>query len=119
MVLTGDFRGNIRPVNIQPNRIMGILGVHQTNTPIECLDVYQGELALSVGTGHSEIRFWNTKDVKEILEGTKEARTQVKAVEKKKKIGKDRKNTFYSGFGKSLDEEIELKVRIIFFQVFL
>ena len=23
VVLTGDFRGNIRPVNIQPNRIMG------------------------------------------------------------------------------------------------
>ena len=51
VVLTGDFRGNIRPVNIQPNRIMGILGVHQRNTPIECLDTYKGELALSVGTG--------------------------------------------------------------------
>ena len=124
VVLTGDFRGNIRPVNIQPNRIMGILGVHQRNTPIECLDTYKGELALSVGTGiktipakacifssgHSEIRFWNTRDVKTVLEGSKEARTQVKGSTRKKKLtGKDRKTTFYSGFGENLDEKIELK----------
>ena len=90
--------------------MLGILGVHQSNTPIECLDCYKGELALSVGTGHSEIRFWNTRDVKEILEGTKEARQQVKGSTKKKKLtGKDRKTTFYSGFGDSLDEKIELK----------
>jgi len=110
IVLTGDFRGNIRPVNIQPNRIMGILGVHQANTPIECLDCFKGELALSVGTGHSEIRFWNTKDVKKILEGTKQAREPSKASTKKKRLtGKDRKTTFYSGFGENLDEKIELK----------
>ena len=89
---------------------LGILGVHQSNTPIECLDCYKGELALSVGTGHSEIRFWNTRDVKEILEGTKEARQQVKGSTKKKKLtGKDRKTTFYSGFGENLDDKIELK----------
>ena len=84
--------------------------MHQTNTPIECLDCYKGELALSVGTGHSEIRFWNTKDVKQILEGTKAAREQAKSSTKKKRLtGKDRKTTFYSGFGESLDEKIELK----------
>ena len=84
--------------------------MHQANTPIECLDCFKGELALSVGTGHSEIRFWNTKDVKKILEGTKQAREPSKASTKKKRLtGKDRKTTFYSGFGENLDEKIELK----------
>ena len=61
-------------------------------------------------SGHSEIRFWNTRDVKAVLEGSKEARTQVKGSTRKKKLtGKDRKTTFYSGFGENLDEKIELK----------
>jgi len=112
VVLTGDFKGNIRPVNIQPNRIMGILGQHQKNVPIECLDVFNEELALSVGTGSSEIRFWNTTSVEAILEGSKEAREGAKKAKKNEKLGECRKKKFFGGFENNFTDSIELKEKL-------
>ena len=106
---------------------MGILGQHQKNVPIECLDVFNEELALSgefsipcfgveayfsVGTGSSEIRFWNTTSVEAILEGSKEAREGAKKAKKNEKLGECRKKKFFGGFENNFTDNIELKDKL-------
>jgi hypothetical protein len=112
VVLTGDYRGNIRPVNLQPNRIMGILGVHQKNAPIECLDIFDETIALSVGTGSNEIRFWNCSGIKSIMEGSKAARSSAKKAKKNERITETKKSKFYKGFENDFENDIDLTEKL-------
>merc|ERR1712227_663073 len=107
VVLTGDVKGAIRAVNILPNRILSDIGVHNRGVPVETLDVFDSRLALSVGIGSDEIRFWNCDNVKPIYEGSSESRKKAKVTQKAAKM---KKKNFYSGMSGELDIELNDKV---------
>lgn len=109
VILTGDVKGRIQAVNIQPNRIMETIGCHSRGVPVERLDVFDRRICLSVGLGANDIRFWNVSNVKVIEEGSKEARSKYAVTRNKAKM-KSR-----STFIKDLDGE-ERVTFYIFFQ---
>lgn len=65
-----------------------------------------------MGTGSSEIRFWNTTSVEAILEGSKEAREGAKKAKKNEKLGECRKKKFFGGFETNFTDDIELKDKL-------
>ena len=65
-----------------------------------------------MGTGSSEIRFWNTTSVEAILEGSKEAREGAKKAKKNEKLGECRKKKFFGGFESNFTDDIELKDKL-------
>ena len=75
--------------------------------PVETLDVFDSRLALSVGIGSDEIRFWNCDNVKPIYEGSSESRKKAKVTQKAAKM---KKKNFYSGMSGELDIELNDKV---------
>lgn len=103
VILTGDVKGCIRAVNILPNRILETVGTHKSGVPIERLDVFNERLALSLGTGSEEIRFWNLDNVKPVSEGSKESRKKAKETVKK---GRGKSN-YFGGFENDLEVKLE------------
>ena len=71
------------------------------------MDVFDSRLALSVGIGSDEIRFWNCDNVKPIYEGSSESRKKAKVTQKAAKM---KKKNFYSGMSGELDIELNDKV---------
>ena len=71
------------------------------------MDVFDSRLALSVGVGSDEIRFWNCDNVKPIYEGSSESRKKAKVTQKAAKM---KKKNFYSGMSGELDIELNDKV---------
>ena len=67
--------------------------------------MYQSRLALSIGVGSEEIRFWNLENIKPIFEGSKDARKKAKVTQKSTKL--KNKASFFAGFGNDLNVNID------------
>lgn len=57
-LLTGCGDGLIRIINIHPNKILGVVGEHCDDMPVDSLSISKDKLHL-ISTGDTTVKFWN------------------------------------------------------------
>ncbi|CAL1536605.1 unnamed protein product [Lymnaea stagnalis] len=91
----GTNDGFIKAVHVLPNRVLGIVGQHEGDFPVESLCMTADNMCIASCSHDQRVKFWNIEELK-----SQTVDTSKKAVKKAKtlvKFSKAKKNDFFSG----------------------
>ncbi|XP_005100082.1 WD repeat-containing protein 55 [Aplysia californica] len=96
VVCAGTSDGNIQAVHVLPNRVLGLVGQHMEDFPVESLTL-TSDLSCVASCSHDQkVKFWNIEELKSQTVDTSKRGTK-QAKKNKVKFGKAKQNDFFSG----------------------
>ena len=85
-----------RAVHLLPNRVLGVVGQHMEDFPVESLTLTSDETCIASCSHDQRVKFWNVEELKSQTVDTSKKGTK-KAKKGKVKFGKAKKDDFFSG----------------------
>ena len=85
-----------RAVHILPNRVLGVVGQHMEDFPVESLTQTADQSCVASCSHDQRVKFWNVEELETQTVDTSKKGTKL-AKKNKVKFGKAKQNDFFSG----------------------
>jgi len=96
VLCAGTSDGVIRAVHILPNRVLGVVGQHMEDFPVESLTQTADQSCVASCSHDQRVKFWNVEELETQTVDTSKKGTKL-AKKNKVKFGKAKQNDFFSG----------------------
>ena len=92
---TFDLACSLRAVHVLPNRVLGVVGQHMEDFPVEAMSRTADGTCVSTCSHDQYVKFWNIEELKRQKVDT--SKRGSKKGKKLMKFGKAKKDDFFSG----------------------